>query len=151
LSNNSTNTSTSQATTVATTAPCNPIGSVRAGYQFPSDRRIEMLFAPTGPFRPLMEEYLATAAKTIYKPGTLKHIPGSLAKFFRFVVEEERLDSFDRITPGTITRFIEAELRRGVTTRNFVGDLSTFFVWAISEHHSANGNPVIGSIHRPLT
>ena len=113
-------------------------------------RRADLLLGPTGLFRPLIEKYIATAATTIYERRPLTQIRGSIALFFRYLVLVEGIDDLDQIRPSTITRFIEAERARGIRNHLFLGRLSTFFVWLISEGLYDRGNPVINRLHRPL-
>ena len=121
----------------------------RPGYQAPAVRRAELILGPTGPFRPLIEKYLATVVPNYYKPNTLIQVRSSIGKFFRFVVQDQHIEELDQIRPSTITRFIETERGRGLTSINFVGHISSFFVWLISLELYDRGNPVIARLHRP--
>lgn len=107
----------------------------------------ERVLAPTGPFRALIEEYMRSAAGNMYRPGTLPTVRVSLGKFFRFVNENERISDIEQIGPSVVTRFIAHERERGLTGRNFVGHLSTFFGWLIGEERLKRPNPVIPRIH----
>lgn len=107
----------------------------------------EQILGPTGPFRHLIQEYMNSAAKNYYRPGTLPNVRGSLAKFFRFVVQLEKITNLEEVRPAVMTRFIAHERERGLTGRNFVGHLSTFFRWAISEERYSRANPVVPRIH----
>lgn len=113
-------------------------------------RRADLLLGPTGPFRPLLERYMTIAATTIYQRRPLTQIRGSIALFFRYVVLVEGINDLEQIRPSTITRFIDAERARGIRNHLFLGRLSTFFLWLISEGLYDRGNPVINRIHRPL-
>lgn len=132
-----------------------PIGSPtqfpqpRNIHQAPGNRRAEMVLGPTGPFRPLIERYLTTVVPSYYKPGTLIQVRSSIGKFFRFVVQDQHIEDLDQIRPSTITRFIEMERERGLTAINFIGHISSFFVWLISLELYDRGNPVISRLHRP--
>ncbi len=107
----------------------------------------EHVMAPTGVFRPLIEEYMATAAANYYATGTLSNVHVSISAFFRFVVQVEKISKLDDIGPKVITRFIAAERERGITSRVFVGHLATFFGWLIAEERYHRPHPVISSIH----
>jgi integrase len=107
----------------------------------------ERVLSPTGPFRPLVEEYVGSAAGNMYRPGTLPNVRVSLGKFFRFVNQNERISDLEEIGPSVITRFIAHERERGLTGRNFVGHLSTFFGWLMGEERLKRPNPVIPRIH----
>ncbi len=107
----------------------------------------ERVLAPTGPFRPLIEEYMRSAAGNMYRAGTLPTVRVSLGKFFRFVNQSERISDLEEIGPSVITRFIAHERERGLTCRNFVGHLSTFFGWLTGEERLKRPNPVIPRIH----
>lgn len=129
-----------------------PVQLVRSRHdsQQASLRRADLLLGPTGLFRPLLEQYMATAATTIYERRPLTQIRGSIALFFRYVVLVEGINDLEQIRPSTITRFIDAERARGIRNHLFLGRLSTFFLWLISEGLYDRGNPVINRLHRPL-
>ena len=112
-------------------------------------RRANLVLGPTGPFRPLIEKYLSTVVPSYYKPNTLIQVRSSIGKFFRFVVRDQHINDLDQIRPSTITRFIEVERERGLTGINFIGHISSFFVWLISLELYDRGNPVISRLHRP--
>lgn len=120
----------------------------RPDYQPPAVRRANLILGPTGPFRPLIERYLATVVPSYYKPETLVQVRSSVGKFFRFVVQDQGIKDLDQIRPSTITRFIESERGRGLTSMNFIGHISSFFVWLISLELYDRGNPVIARLHR---
>jgi integrase len=107
----------------------------------------ERILGPTGPFRALIAEYMSTAAANYYSPGTLPTVRVSLAKFFRFVAQIEKITELDAVRPAVITRFIALERERGLTGRNFVGHLSTFFATMIAEERYDRANPVVSRIH----
>jgi hypothetical protein len=121
----------------------------RPDYQTQAVRRAELILGPTGPFRPLIEQYLATVVPGYYKPTTVAQVRSSIGKFFRFIVQNQRIQDLDQIRPSTITRFIELERDRGLTSMNFIGHISSFFVWLISLELYDRGNPVIARLHRP--
>jgi integrase len=106
----------------------------------------EQVLSPTGAFRSLIEEYMRTGAANYYSPKTLPTVRVSLAKFFRFAVQE-KISNLDDVRPAIITRFIAAERTRGLTSRNFVGHLSTFFGSLIAEGRYSRPNPVVSRIH----
>jgi site-specific recombinase XerC len=114
----------------------------------PSARRAELILGPTGPFRPLIQQYLETVVPAYYKPGTLNQVRTSIGKFFRFVVQDLQIRELDQIRPSTITRFIDRERGRGLTAICFIGHISSFFVWLISIEAYDRGNPVIARLHR---
>lgn len=118
-------------------------------HQAPGVRRAEMVLGPTGPFRPFIETYLATVVPSYYKPNTVIQVRSSLTKFFRFVVKNQHIEDFDQIRPSTISRFIDIERERGLRGINFIGHISSFFVWLISQELYDRGNPVISRLHRP--
>jgi site-specific recombinase XerD len=95
----------------------------------------------------LIEEYMRTVAANYYAPKTLPAVRGDLAKFFRFEVQIDQISNLDDVRPGAITRFIAAERERGLTSRNFVGHLSTFFGSLIAEGRYNRANPVVSRIH----
>jgi len=107
----------------------------------------EEILAPTGVFRSFVEEYMSGAAPNNYAVSTLHSVRVSLAGFFRFVAQVERITDLDLIRPRVITRFIAAERERGLTSRNYLSHLSTFFGWLISEERYDRANPVVARIH----
>jgi hypothetical protein len=111
-------------------------------------RRADMVLGPTGPFRPLIEQYLTTVVPAYYKPETRIQVRSSIGKFFRYVAQDMRITELDQIRPSTITRFIERERERGLTAICFIGHISSFFVWLISLELYDRGNPVIARFHR---
>lgn len=120
----------------------------RAGYLPPDVRWNELILGPTGPFRPLIEKYLATTAPNFYRGQDLVKIRGNLGKFFRFVAQDLAVTQLDEIRPSTITKYIARERSAGMRSHLFLGQLSTFFVWVISEELYDRGNPVINRLHR---
>jgi len=83
----------------------------------------ERTLGATGPFRQMIEEYLATSD---YGKNTLPGVKVSLCHFFGFAVEEG-LTKFNQIKSPTFKRFIAGERARGITSGVAVGHLSTFF------------------------
>jgi integrase len=106
----------------------------------------ERLFAPTGPFRKLLKEYLAVTDR--YRKSTLGGVKLSLVHFFAFVVQEEKITKLEDIRPSSITRYIAHERARGLTRSTFIGHLSTFFRWLQIEERVDMTNPVVPRIHR---
>ncbi len=107
----------------------------------------ELIMGPTGKFRPLIDEYMSTGAANFYSLGGLSNVRVSLAKFFRFAVQLEKTTTLEDIRPSAITRFIAFERARGLTSRNFVGHLATFFRWLIAEERYQKASPVVARIH----
>lgn len=107
----------------------------------------ERILGPTGKFRAQIDEYMATSAANYYSPGTLPTVRVSIAKFFRFAVQVEKITVLEDIRPAVITRFIALERGRQLTGRNFVGHLSTFFNTLIAEEKYKLPNPVVSRIH----
>lgn len=138
----------SQATAEEPTLAPNHCVRARDGYQTPAVRRAELTLGPTGPFRPLIERYMATVAANHYKPEGLVRVRGNLGKFFRFLVQDLGIEDLDKVRPSTITRFIERERKHGLSNHNFLGHLASFFVWVISLETYDQGNPVINRLHR---
>jgi hypothetical protein len=121
---------------------------LRDGYLTTAQRRTEQILAPTGPFKPLLEKYMATVAPNRYKAVDLVKVRGDIGKFLRFVVQDLRIVDLDQIRPSTITRYIERQRANGLTSHNFLGHLASFFVWLISQELYDRGNPVINNLHR---
>ena len=122
----------------------------REGYVAPATRRAELILAPTGPFRKIIERYLNEAAPSRYIAQDLVKVRGDIASFFRFVVGDLHIEDLDEIRPSTITRFVEKRRAEGYTTFLFLGRLASFFVWAVEQGLYDNGNPVVNRLHRKL-
>lgn len=122
----------------------------REGYQTPDIRRTELILGPTGPFRPLIERYMAEAAPRKYIAKDLLKVRGDIAKFFRFVARDLHIDDVDAIRPSTITRYVERQRAEGHSTFLFLGHLATFFTWVISLELYDHGNPVVNRVHRAM-
>ena len=103
------------------------------------------VFAPTGSFRALIEEYLAVT--TTYEKSTLGSVKPSLTHFFAHVVVKEKITTLEEIGPSVVGRFVAAEKARGMTSSNSVGHIATFFNWLIDEERFEKRNPVISRIH----
>jgi hypothetical protein len=125
-------------------------GRLRDGYLSPSERRNEKNLGPTGPFRHFVEEYIAEGAAAHYQTEAFNKVQGSLGKFFRYVIESEQVENIDEIRPSTVTRFLQAELQRGIRNKMIIGHISTFFDWMICSRYSDCGNPLVPPMHRPL-
>jgi len=120
----------------------------REGYRDGEAQKNEFILAATGSFRPAIQEYLATVAPMAYKKKDLTTVRNSIGLFFKFVVEELRVDDLDLIRTSTITRYVQYRSRLGYISFNFLGHLSSFFVWLTSTGRSDRGNPVVRRIHR---
>jgi site-specific recombinase XerD len=112
------------------------------------NRRADLMYGHTGAFRPLLEHYVEQVARARYSPRTFARLRGSITRFFRYVVMNEQIEDLEEIRPSTVTRFIDAERARGVHHILFIGELSVFFEWLISEGRYDRGNPVVSSMHR---
>lgn len=102
----------------------------------------ERTLGRTGPFRPMIESYLETAD---YAKKTLAGVKMTLWHFFSYVVSEG-ITQLNQIKPSTITCFLAAERKRGVTACNVAGTLATFFRTQEYEEHIER-NPVIPRLH----
>jgi integrase/recombinase XerC len=101
--------------------------------------------ALTGPFRPVIEEYLKD--NTYYRKGTLPSVKMSLLHFFTFVAQDLKLTRLEDVSPRVVTKFMVHEQDRGLRGRNFIGHLSTFFEQLIAEERVEMKNPVRSRIH----
>ncbi len=108
--------------------------------------RREMMLAPTGPFRPDVEEYLEVS-KDRYAKGTRKTVNAAVTSFLAYAFEEEGITSFEQIGPKVISRFIKREVGRGIKNRNYIGYLNVFFDWLRGEERVARMNPVVPHHH----
>jgi integrase len=111
--------------------------------------RNELMFELTGPFRKLIEEYLAVAGGS-YAESSLSGVKTSLTKFFGHAYTTEKIEKLEDIGPSVMTRFIAAERARGITSSNCVGHVSTFFNSLIAEERFDKRNPVVRRIHAGL-
>ena len=108
--------------------------------------RREMMLAPSGPFRPVVEEYL-TVSKDWYAKGTRKTVQAAVTGFLAYAFQEEGITSFEQIGPQVISRFIQHEVERGIQNRNYIGYLSVFFGWLRAEERMERMNPVVPHHH----
>jgi integrase len=108
--------------------------------------RLEMLLAPTGPFRPVIEKYLADN-KDRYAKGTFKSVQGALTGCLAYAYQTEQITSLEQITPQVISRYILHEVGRGIKNRNYIGYLSVFFDRLRAEGLMERGNPVVPHYH----
>lgn len=107
----------------------------------------ERTLGQTGPFRPIVENYLEGTAKNHYADGTLPRVKGSLWLFFDFVFNTEHITRLEDIRCSTVTKFIAAERARGRSSGNYIGDLSTFFRTLQAEGLVDMASPVIPYKH----
>src|ERR1019366_3917466 len=112
--------------------------------------RREMMLAPTGPFRPVVEEYLI-ASKDRYAKGTRKTVQAAVTGLLAYAFQEEGITSFEQIGPQLISRFIQHEVGRGIQNRNYIGYLSVFFDWLRVEERMKRTNPVVPHHHTQRT
>jgi integrase len=115
--------------------------SIEHNRLFEADR----ILGPTGPFRPLIEEYMSLT-KT-YSKSTLSSVKPSLAHFFAHVFTVEKMTELAQIGPAVVSRFRAAEVRRGMTSSNAIGHISTFFNWLLDHERFNKRNPVISRVH----
>lgn len=104
----------------------------------------ERLLVPTRTFASVIDQYLS--ATLDYRATTLPDVRLSLAHFFAFAVQEG-ITRIEDIRPSMITRWIKHERDRGVTRGAFIGHISTFFGWLITEEIVDMSNPVIPRRH----
>jgi integrase len=105
----------------------------------------DRMLMPTGPFRALIEEYLAVT--TTYAKSTLGSVKPSLAHFFAHAVVKEGITTLEEIGPSVVGRFVAGEKARGMTSSNSVGHIATLFNWLIYQERFDRRNPVIARIH----
>lgn len=100
----------------------------------------------TGPFAPLLTEYLRTFAANHYSPNALKSKRLELISFLGFV-NHLGITNLEDVRPNVVTQYVAGELARGLQHRNFVGGISIFFHWMLAEGRRRNPNPVVPRIH----
>jgi integrase/recombinase XerD len=99
-----------------------------------------------GPFRALVETYLATTNR--YRGKSLVSVKVALVRFFGYVHEVEGATELNAITPSMVTRFVAAERLRGITTTNYLSSVSMFFRHVMAEDDTFSlRNPVVTYIH----
>jgi len=130
------------------TDPERPGPVVREDYRDGEAQKNEFILGATGCFRNMIQEYLANVAPTVYKKKDLTTVRSSIGMFFRFVVNDLHIDDLDHIRTSTITRYIRYRSRLGYISFNFLGHLSSFFVWLTTTGRSDRGNPVVRRLHR---
>ncbi len=108
--------------------------------------RREMLLAPTGSYRRVIEEYLI-ASKDWYAKGTLKTVQAAVTGFLAYAFQEEGMTSFEQIGPQVVSRFIRREVERGIKNRNYIGYLNIFFGWLRGEERMVRVNPIVAHYH----
>ena len=128
--------------------PEHPAPVTRDGYRDGEAQKNEFILGATGCFRNVIQEYLATVAPQAYKKKDLTTVRSSIGSFFRFVASDLHIDDLDHIRTSTITRYIEYRSRLGYASFNFLGHLSSFFVWLTATGRSDRGNPVVSRLHR---
>jgi integrase len=102
--------------------------------------------APMGPFRSLVETYLATTTR--YRGRTLNGVKVALVRFFGYAHEIEGATELKAIKSSIVTRFVAAERLRGITTTNSVSFVAMFFKHMMAEDDAFTlRNPVIPHIH----
>jgi len=124
------------------------VPATRDGYRDGEAQKNEFVLGPTCSFRGVIQEYLESFAPTIYKKRDLTTVRSSIGMFFRFVANDLYIDDLDFIRTSTITLYIEYRRRQGYASFNFLGHLSSFFVWLTSTGRYDRGNPVVRRLHR---
>jgi integrase/endogenous inhibitor of DNA gyrase (YacG/DUF329 family) len=110
-----------------------------------ADSYNEKLLAPTGPFRPLIEEYISATGN--YSEKVLACVKSDLARFFGHVFTTEKIKNLDDIKPRIMSRFMAAERARGMQSSNSASRIKVFFDWLSEEERFDKRNPVIPRIH----
>lgn len=105
----------------------------------------ERLYKPTGTFRPLIENYLATVSH--YRGRTLIAVKVALVGFFAYIYTVEGVTELNSIKPSMVSRFNAAEKLRGITTTNSISFVSMFFKLTMAEDDMVTRNPVIPNVH----
>ena len=67
---------------------------------------------------------------------------------FRRIGFNLQIDDLELIRPSTVTQYIEFRSQLGYTSHNFLGHLSSFFLWLTSTGQYDRGNPVVNRFHR---
>jgi len=106
---------------------------------------VQQSFGADNPFRPIVEEYFQN--NTYYAKNTIPGAQSSLAHLFRYAYEEEGLTRLEQIRSGVVSRFIVHERKRGLTSGNFIGHISTFFSRLREEERLDMANPVLPRFH----
>lgn len=114
-----------------------------AHYRASEDDRI---MGPTGPHRSILEEYILRTSH--YADSTLPCVKTNLARFARYIYQVLGIKQFTSVRPSVISQYMKHEKKRGITSTNTIGHLSTFFNWLIVEHDLDIRNPVIRGFHK---
>lgn len=106
----------------------------------------DALHSPMGPFRSMVENYLATVGH--YRGKTLTSVKVALVAFFSYVHTVEGIVCPGQVKSSVVTRFNAMERDRGITTTNSICFVSMFFKHMMAEDDSVVlRNPVINTIH----
>jgi integrase len=109
------------------------------------DHKAEGLICRTGPFREVIETYLAEDVRQ--EKSTLVGVRTSLIHFFTHVHEKEALTKLEEIRPSVVSRFILSERARGMKALNSISHLSTFFSQLLVDECVDMSNPVVPRRH----
>lgn len=107
--------------------------------------RQEKQMAGTGPFRELIEKYLAEGTPH-YTESSRKQARVQLAALLTYINSTEKISSLNQIRPRVVTRFIAAERARGIAHPGLTLAAS-FFRWAQDEDIFDRRSPVIPRMH----
>jgi len=113
-------------------------------FVYQSQLRLDQL---AGPFAPVINQFMDGEGKTYYAATTWKAARNYFIRFFAWI-REQNVDTLDGITIDLITRYMQNESERGVTTDVYLGHISTLFGWARIRGLMTIPSPIIRRFHR---
>ncbi|MFB3813100.1 MAG: tyrosine-type recombinase/integrase [Terriglobales bacterium] len=107
------------------------------------EHNAERILGPTGPFRPAIEEFLATS--NLSKDHLMGSVRNALSRLFTFAVNDG-LTELGQITPRTVTRFAAFSRDHGHNAARDISNMVTFFR-TLEAEGEIERNPIIPRIH----
>lgn len=103
----------------------------------------ERIFAPTGPFAPMIKKYLASLPSKQRSTSQL-----GLTHFFGYAYTVEKITTLKDIKPSLVGRFVAYERARGMTTCTATSAVSKLFQHLMADDDFEGRNPVIPREHK---
>jgi site-specific recombinase XerD len=105
----------------------------------------------SGPYAPILQEYLEAVIPRFLAPTTFNQIRCNLSAFFHYL-RRRRILFLSVVTPKTISDFLaELQIRRTKSAGRVTGNVRLFFDWLIFTGKRRTPNPVIPRFHTSVT
>jgi site-specific recombinase XerD len=105
----------------------------------------------SGPYAPLLKEYLEAVIPRFLAPSTFNQVRCNLSAFFHYL-NRRHIRSLTMVTPKTISRFLaELQTRRTKSAGRVTGNVRLFFDWMIFTGKRKLSNPVVPRFHTSVT